>query len=542
MAKLSGTTTAMRPPAKKKSKGKKSGPIVVKKTNPSPSGLNTLGVKSELFMTAISTFAGEDTFYESGQARIDRIRQLVHDVVAKDPEWVQRFVPWLRGPEVNIRTISLIIAAEYVAAGGPNGSSVIDSACQRADEPAEILAYWMQTYYGWDTQSYPLPSPKLPQALRKGLSRAVIRLYNEYSVLKYDGNSRGVGMSEVLNLVHPAVSDYPTGWDEDRIKKQRAIFRYIIDREYDNEPKLKRIPMIGANIRVRSMTPDDVRALSAEQLQEAGITWEQYGGYLGGPFDALAWEKMIPNMGYMALLRNLRNFEGAGISATSRNVVVKRLSDPDEVARSRQLPFRFLSAYKQLNSSAYLQALEDALNLSVKNLPEFEGRTLVLVDKSGSMDATLSEKSSVARWEVGALFASALKLNGASTDLAIFGDSSKRMEFPKGTSILRGIEHLRPNHGVGHGTNIWGSARSQYDNHSRIVIFTDMQDNRSSHGAIRDLASVPYIHFFNTAGYRASAAPSNAGDDGRFYYGGFSDATFKMMLLLEESNKAGWPF
>ena len=58
----------------------------------------------------ISTFAGEDTYYESGDARLKRVVELTHKVTKKDPEWMQRFIPWLRG-EANIRTLSLIIAA-----------------------------------------------------------------------------------------------------------------------------------------------------------------------------------------------------------------------------------------------------------------------------------------------------------------------------------------------------------------------------------------------------------------------------------------------
>ena len=83
----------------------------------------------------------ERTFYETAGKRDERFVELIHKVTRNDPEWVQRFVPWLRN-EGNMRTAAVVVAAEYVAAGGPEGRKVIASAVARADEPAEILAYW----------------------------------------------------------------------------------------------------------------------------------------------------------------------------------------------------------------------------------------------------------------------------------------------------------------------------------------------------------------------------------------------------------------
>lgn len=560
MAKLSKATTAMKPPVKKvapKTTKKEGGKSVLqsKKTKTKvvhgTDGM-ALKAKTELFLTAISTFAGEDTFYEKGQDRIDRVRELTHAVTDKDPEWMQKFIPWLRGPEVNIRTISLIIAAEYVAYEGPNARRVIDSVCQRADEPAEILAYWMKTNYGWDGMTYPMPAPKLPAGLRKGLVDACIRLYNQYTLLKYDGASRGVGMASVLNLIHPRVKDYPSHWDADRIEQQRATFQFIIDKEFGNEQDkktLKRLPQVKENIRLRALSRDSVLTLSTADLKDAGVTWEQMGTLLQGPWTASAWEAMIPNMGYMALLRNLRNFEGANISKTYQQKVIDVLVDPERVATSRQLPFRFLSAYKNLNSDTYSRALGEALDLSCQNIPSFDGRTLILVDKSGSMDDPIggtrdkeySEGIYVKCWEVGALFAMALHLKQGqgNSDLAIFATSSKRIPIPAGSSVLKGMKLLEPNNGVAHGTNIWGSVKTQYASHDRVVIFTDCQSN-IAHATAKTLGAVPFIHCYDLGGYGVGL-PFQTGDNGRYQYGGFSDASFKLMSLLE-TQSAGWPF
>ena len=67
---------------------------------------------------------------------------------------------------------------------------------------------------------------------------------------------------------------------------------------------------------------------------------------------------MIPSMGYMALLRNLRNFDQAGISRDTQMAVASTLADPEAVARSRQFPYRFWSAYKNVPSLTWASALE----------------------------------------------------------------------------------------------------------------------------------------------------------------------------------------
>lgn len=544
MAKIASKTTAKPKSTRNKGNaGAGSSPI---KAKSKPTRITTGGTtstelktKSELFLTAVSTFAGEDTFYESGQSRIDRIVALTHKATKKDPEWVENFVAWLRGPEGNIRTAAIIIACEYVYAGGPNGRKVIDSVCQRADEPAEVIAWWCQNHYGWNMGSNPLPSPRLPQALRKGLADACRRLYNEYSAMKYSGHQNGVGMADVLNLIHPKPSN----------ELQGGVFDFIIDRAYGNDVVLDGLPMLTANFALRSKSPEEIRKMTADELKAAGITWEQMGGYIGGAWTAADWERVIPSMGYMALLRNLRNFEQAGISRAAQDMVIARLSDPAEVAKSRQLPFRFLSAYKNVNSSTYSRALEDALDLSVKNIPAFSGRTLALVDKSGSMDQHLSNPKDRNRygyampdvtrpklWEVGALFATALALKGEDVDLVAFATRSKPIDVPRGSSVLKGMQRLSGDLRIDHGTATAQAVRKHWNGHDRVVIFTDVKPN---YGQQVNQSEIPFIHYFDLGGYGGGAADLN--QRGRYQYGGFTDSTFKLMPLLEFGD-GSWPW
>src|SRR3989304_824582 len=71
--------------------------------------------KSELYLTAVSTMVGEGNAYESGDARLERMRELVAAVVDADPQWLAGFIPWLRS-EAQVRTGSVVLAAETARA------------------------------------------------------------------------------------------------------------------------------------------------------------------------------------------------------------------------------------------------------------------------------------------------------------------------------------------------------------------------------------------------------------------------------------------
>ena len=85
-----------------------------------------------------------------------------------------------------------------------------------------------------------------------------------------------------------------------------------------------------------------MRARGPAVLAAAGVTWERLSGWLLGGMDVEAWETVIPSMGVMALVGNLRSFELAGLA----NAVVTKIADADEVARARLFPYQVWAAYK----------------------------------------------------------------------------------------------------------------------------------------------------------------------------------------------------
>ncbi|WP_371529871.1 TROVE domain-containing protein [Streptomyces sp. NBC_01283] len=486
---------------------------------------------SELFLLAVANFVSQQTFYETGDERDHRFAALVRRLAVQDPEWTAGLLGWLRG-DGNMRTASLVGAAEYVkarldagATDGPANRQVVASVLRRPDEPGEFLGYWTATY-----------GRTIPKPVKRGIADAVRRLYNEKALLKYDTASKGYRFGDILNLVH-AAPDPDKPWQGD-------LFQYALDRRHHPDtavpPASARV--LAAHRELMAVPVAERRAVvtgagGAERLAAAGLTWEALAGWLQGPMDKAAWEAVIPSMGAMALVRNLRNFDTAGVSDEVASAVAAKLADPAEVAKSRQFPFRYLAAYQHAPSLRWAYPLERALGHSLANVPALPGRSLILVDRSSSMWSPLSERSQLNRADAAAVFGTALALRAADADLVEFGTTSARVKYREGESVLKILERF----GKLGGTNTTEAVRRFYEKHDRVLIITDEQATYNYHGDPTEQvpAHIP-VYTWNLAGYRVGHGESGTGN--RHVFGGLSDAAFRMVQLVEAGSSGNWPF
>lgn len=548
-------------------------------------------IKSELFIRATSSFAGQKSFYESADKRDMRLVELT-EKLAVTPQgygWLCGFLPWLRG-EGNMRTAPLLIAAEAVRARldrnlpSPvpvqkpgvtrTGSTpvsepavnncmthrqLLDAVLQRPDEPGELLAYWLAVH-----------GRKVPQPVKRAIADAATRMYTERSLLKYDTASHGVRFGDVLELTHakprrPHVLSLREGENlEEALDRdssyaawQSALFKYAIDRRHGHDteiPSELATLLINRGIRRKVAEGDTSWLLDSDKLRHGGMTWEDALSLAGNtvPKDKL-WEAMIPSMGYMALIRNLRNFDEAGISNKMARTVCDRIDDLEEVSKSRQLPFRFLSAYLNAPSFRWAQALEEAITHSLYNVPELAGRTLILIDTSGSMQRPVSANSKVDAVTAAALFGLALKLkNPKSADVYGWADGQFSVSPDRGMPLLKLAQEFGKMVGsVGHGTRMADAVRNTFKGHDRVIILSDMQAFPSPSrwggmtagmsGVSESAPSNVPMYCWNIIGYTDSAAPSG-GKTNRYDLAGLTDSSFRMMKQLEDAERSTWPW
>ena len=481
-------------------------------------GAFTLKPEMELY-TAIATTMLSDTSYEKAKDRLARIQLLVPKVKA---EFTAKLAVYAR-KQMNLRTAPVVLATELakIHNGDNLVSRTVEKIVQRPDEIMELLAYYQVA----NNRKYAKKLNKISKQVQKGLAGAFNK-FDEYQFAKYNRSSE-VKLRDALFLVHPKAKD----------ETQQALFNKIVKQElaipYTWETELSALGQQKfANEKEKS------RAITAK------------------------WQELIDSdkLGYMALLRNLRNILEANVSTAHIKKVSERLSDERAVANSKQLPFRFLAAYRELKdlSSSFkgyiMEALETAITYSVRNMKGFDLDTRVVIacDVSGSMQKPVSEKSKVLLYDIGLLLGMLMQSKSKNVVSGIFGDTWKIMSLP-GRDVLAKVDALYRREGeVGYSTNGYLVLKDLVDRKyvaDKIMLFTDVQlwDSRTNNAsatntmayqwaAYKKIAPKAKLYLFDLAGY--GNTPLQVEQNGVHLIAGWSDKVFDVMDAMENGANA----
>jgi 60 kDa SS-A/Ro ribonucleoprotein len=293
---------------------------------------------NELYRTVLACMLFEDTYYEGGESVSQRIAKLVPDVA---PDKVASLAMNARGA-AKLRSVPLFLVREMARHDShkPFVATTLEQVIQRADELAEFVALY------WKEGKQPLAN-----SVKKGLARAFTK-FDEYALSKYNRDNK-IKLRDVLFLCHAKPVD----------KKQEKLWKRLID------DKLKVADTWETAL---SATQGD-----AENKKEA-------------------WERLLSEnkLGVMALLRNLRNFEQTGVDRDLVKQALKRCKT------DRVLPFRFITAVK--HAPRWQAELEDLMLRAVEGKKALTGKTVVVIDVSGSMGGRLSGKTEMSRMECAA--------------------------------------------------------------------------------------------------------------------------------------------
>lgn len=314
-------------------------------TNKSGHAAYKMTDKAKLVTQVLTSFFNEAKFYGDNSAEM---QETIKRVIEREPEFVAKLAVFARR-EFNMRSVSHVLAA-YLAHevnGKPYARRTIEAICLRGDDATEVLAFYLDTF-----------GKPIPNSLRRALKHVLGR-FDGYTLAKYKGDGKTVKMRDLVNVCRPKPGD----------RFRSAYYKELL-----------------------------------EGTIEQPETWEVWLSKYGNTQQA--WVELIASgrIGYMAILRNLRNI----LKANPGNLedALGRLSYPENVRKSKQLPFRFLAAYKAVQdiaSSRVLEALEKACAASVANMERLPGLTVIAVDMSGSMGSPVSAKSETRCFEIGAL-------------------------------------------------------------------------------------------------------------------------------------------
>ena len=264
------------------------------------------------------------------------------------------------------------------------------------------------------------------------------------------------------------------------------------------------------------------------------------------------WQELIESekIGYMAMLRNLRNILEANVEEVYLQKALGYLSNPKAVANSKQLPFRFLAAYRELsqvkhgNVSLVLNTLEEAIKHSTSSLSGFgnEVKVVIACDVSGSMQQNISPKSKVRFYDIGLLLGMILQAKCKNVVTGIFGDTWKVVQLPS-QGILANVDAFYRREGeVGYATNghlVIQDLISRKYQADKVMIFTDMQlwdtqgENTLSNcwRLYKKIAPNAKLYLFDLTGY--GQMPVNTPQEDVFLIAGWSEKIFDVLEALE---------
>lgn len=382
--------------------------------------------EQQLRRTVLACLLWEDNFYESGVDVADRIRTLAHTV---DPETVAALAIEAR-ERFHLRHVPLLLVRELARSGGSLVGETLSRVIQRPDEITEFLAiYWMDG------------KEPISNQVKKGLAEAFHR-FDEYQFAKYDRKGREIRLRDVMFLVHPTPQD----------EEEESLFGRIANDE------LK--------------TPD---------------TWEVAMSSGGDP--KREWTRLLreQKLGGLALLRNLRNMEQAGVERGQIQHALENHPFP------RVLPFRFIAAAKHAPSLE--PSLETGMYRALSDMPKLEGKTAFLFDASGSMTWALSARGTMTRMDAAAGVAIMLRELCDDVDVIAFGSSAALVPSRRGFGLRDAIRHAN----VGHATYAnEGKKIADKRGYDRIVVISDMQ----THDTLTDPVSGVPAYAINVGPYQ----------------------------------------
>lgn len=444
----------------------------------------------QLRRTVMACMLWEDNFYEDGEAVADRIKRLVHQMHPANAAMVA-----IEARDVmKLRHVPLLIVREM--ARHPRlkedprvVSQTLAHIIQRADELTEFLAIY------WKDGKQPLS-----KQVKLGLAKA-FQKFSEYDLAKYN-RSKAIKLRDVLFLCHSKPADVQsdaTPWD----KHARDALKI-------HDPV-----KVAAQARPDGFSQGELLygKLIYDQL-ETPDTWEVELSK-GGDKSA-AWARLLneKKLGDLAFLRNLRNMKAAGISDAS-------LGAYGEFRKwGRVLPFRFVAAAAVVPSME--NHLEAWMTKCMENLPKLKGRTLFLIDVSGSMfGTTVSAKSDLDRFDA----AAALSILGRELceDVAFYSFSTNVVQVPprRGFALRDALRTSQQ-----HGGTYLGQALDKLHStevYDRIIVLTDEQSADTS------LSRLGKTYIINVGGNERSVKLS--GDIVRI--SGWSEAVFDYIQLNE---------
>ena len=247
---------------------------------------------------------------------------------------------------------------------------------------------------------------------RKSLGSAPKRLVREWldardpATLFKSNVGQDPSLADIVKMVHPKPKD----------AAREALFGYFIGRDYafDAMPDIAREFELFKKDHSREVPDVPFQMLTALEL--------------GAP----EWTAIARRAPWQMTRMNLNTFARHGVFRVEgmSKLIADRLRDAKAIASARVFPYQLLVAYTMANANAEIprevcDALQDAMEIAIANVPSIEGRVFVCPDVSGSMSSPITghragATTSVCCVDVAALVAAAVLRKNPQTEVLPF--------------------------------------------------------------------------------------------------------------------------
>lgn len=446
------------------------------------------------------------TFYADAETQLSDVLALTAEL---DDAYIARCAVYCRekGHMKDMAALLVVVLAT-------RRSALLAAAFERVIESGKMLRNFVQIVRSGATGRKSLGSrPK--KLVQKWLNTASEGQLLSASV----GN--GPSLADVVKMTHPKPGE---AWRE-------AFFAWLIGKSYQAE--------------------------SLPSATQALLAFRQNGGNLPDvPFLLLSnetlstaqWAQLTTRMSWQALRMNLNTLARNGVFDLPEVVdrVAHRLADAGEIAKARVYPYQLLSAYRMTGESVPLkirEALQDALEISLRNVPKLDGRVVVCPDVSGSMSSPVTghrkgATSAVRCIDVAALMAAAVLRKHADARVLPFEQGVVKLQLNPRDSVMSNAARLASIGGGG--TNCSAALAQLVAEKAKVDVVIMVSDNESwmdirRRGATETIRQWQLLKRFNPAArlicidlqpYGSTQAKEQADI---LNVGGFGDAVFDVI-------------
>ena len=317
-----------------------------------------LSSKAELVSILLTSML-KDGFYEKADETLKRLVEAIKKV--DDKKFIAKAAIYARD-KYGMRSVSHVVAGELakVVKGETWTKNFYNKVIVRVDDMTEIMSYYLTSVKANKDKKF----RPIPNSLIKGFKKAFTR-FDRYQLAKYRAENKSVKLIDLINLVHPKPSEKngyvyveKTDWDKfllsyneakEKAEKKGKKYKALPETSIAKDCKIKINTLSAATLGflknevtteavISSAGQEAKKKIAEEKLSEAEA--EQLVSDLKGA----GYKELITTrkMGYMALLKNLRNI--LEHAQDSVDAACEMLVDPSLIAKSRLLPFRFTTA------------------------------------------------------------------------------------------------------------------------------------------------------------------------------------------------------